>query len=142
MVDFGTLNKDAEVIVQIRYDYYPEDLCKVAKDLVGDMHNMPAVDVANTLYEMDKLAGVTNRYSYDVPNPYIHMFAGKSWSFVNRNRDKKLVKEASAKLSQFFNHDIIKKAEEDVIAAYRELGPHGKAIFRKVLNRVDFDKKE
>jgi hypothetical protein len=142
MVDPGTLNKDAAVIVQIRYDYYPEELCKVAKELLDDMHSMPAIAVANTLYEMDKLAGVTDRYVHDVPNPYIHMFAGKSWSFVNRNRDKKLVKEASVKLSQFFNQDIIKKAEADVVSAYRELGTYGKAIFRKILSGIDFDKKE
>lgn len=140
MVDCGTLNKEATVDIQIRYDYYPEEMRKAAKTLIGDMKSMPAMTVVNTVYEMDKMAGIIDRYAYDVPDPFIHMFSGKSWSFVNRNRDKKLVKQASAKLSQFFSPDIVKKAEEDVVAAYRELGQQGRVIFRKILDGIDFDK--
>jgi len=142
MVDESVLSKNASVVIKMRKPYYNEELKKLAVELGDSLHTMTPVESANALYEMDKMAGVTQYYKGEVPDPFTNMFGKSSWGWISRHKESRLEKEAEAKLSVYFNKDIVKQASVDVMKTYRSLGPQARGVFRTILDKVNFDETE
>jgi len=139
MIDENVLSKNASVVIKMRKPYYNEGLNKLASELLESLNEMSPVETANVLYEMDKMAGVTQYYNREVPNPFTNVFGKTAWGWISRHKNSKLVKEAADKLSVYFNDDIVKLATEDVMKAYKNLGPQARGVFRKILDKIDFN---